>query len=249
MSFSEFFAWTISALAMYANSQSYQRFGASNQVEYCGFIFSYAWIRGLFSCVMVFAGMGSVLAFPEAASHAEGFWAFVFTILPIGLRGLFVTALLAAVMSTVSADYLIASTVIMTNIIKDFLVPSITDRQSVIGTKILLWVLGGLTVVGTMFFQEGIDKAYYYVGGFQVAVFFVPLIIGLFYKKRTPAAGFWSLLCSAIFYAIWQFVLNIPFGIPSNVATLVFSFILYMAICNVTYKDNKLNAININSLK
>ena len=237
LGFAGIMAWVISALAMYANSQCYQRFGASKSggdvaISYTLMLF----FGGIFSSVMVFAGMGAQMTFPDAASHAEGFWAFAFTVLPIGLRGLFVAALLAAVMSTVSADFLITATVIMSNIIKDFLKPNITERQNVIGTKILLWIMTGLIVLGTMFWQDGIDKAYYYVGGFQVAAFFVPLIVGLFYKRRTATAGFWTLVIGVIFYGVWQFVLQAPFGIPSNVSTICVSFILFIVISNLTYK-------------
>jgi SSS family solute:Na+ symporter len=237
LGFAGIMAWVISALAMYANSQCYQRFGASKTggdvaISYTMMLF----FGGIFSSIMVFAGMGSLIAFPDVASHAEGFWAFTFTVLPIGLRGLFVAALLAAVMSTVSADFLITATVIMSNIIKDFLLPSISERQNVIGTKILLWVMTGLIVLGTMFWQSGIDKAYYYVGGFQVAAFFVPLVVGLFYKKRTASAGFWTLLIGVLFYGFWQFVLGEPLGIPSNVSTICASFIVFFVISNITYK-------------
>ncbi|HML36455.1 MAG TPA: sodium:solute symporter family protein [Bacillota bacterium] len=243
MGFAGVMGWVISTLAMYANSQCYQRFGASKSGGDIAVSYSLMLgFGGLFSCVMVFAGMGGLIAFPDAASHGESFWAFAFTVLPIGLRGLFVAALLAAVMSTVSADFLIAATVVMSNIIRDFIAPSLTERQNVIGTKIVLWIMGILTVLGTMFFQEGIDKAYYYVGGFQVAVFFVPLIVGLFYKKRTGAGGFWTLVIATIFYGVWQFGLGIPFGIPTNLATIVVGFIVYIAISNATYKGNRIES-------
>ena len=237
LGFAGVMAWVISALAMYANSQCYQRFGASKSggdvaISYTLMLF----FGGIFSTIMVFGGLGSKMAFPDAASHAEGFWAFVFTVLPVGLRGLFVAALLAAVMSTVSADFLIVATVVMSNIIKDFIKPSLTERQNVFGTKILLWIMTGLIVLGTMFWQGGIDKAYYYVGGFQVAAFFVPLIVGLFYKKRTPAAGFWTLVIAVVFYGVWQFALGAPLGIPTNVSTITVSIILFFVISKLTYK-------------
>ena len=44
-------------------------------------------------------------------------------------------------------------------------------------------------IVATYFWSDGISKAYYYCGGFQVAAFIVPLMLGLFYRKKTAAAG------------------------------------------------------------
>ena len=45
---------------------------------------------------MVLAGMAALVQYPEVAaeSPSQAFWAIVFETLPIGLRGLFVAALL-----------------------------------------------------------------------------------------------------------------------------------------------------------
>lgn len=231
--------WVISALAMYANSQCYQRFGSSKgggdiKVSYtCIMLFGL-----LFSSVMVFAGMAALIMFPEAAASApsEAFWGVVFTTLPIGLRGLFVAALLSAVMSTVSADYLITGAVVMHDIIKSFIKPDISDRGEVFGTRVVIWIMGIFIILATYFWSGGIAKAYYYCGGFQVAAFFVPLIFGLFYKNKTAASGFWSLVLTIIAYFVWQFVLGVPGGIPANVACVIFSMIVYVVVSKITYK-------------
>ena len=231
--------WVISALAMYANSQCYQRFGSSREGGDIKVAYTCIMLFGLlFSTVMVFAGMAALVMFPEAAAEApsEAFWATVFTTLPIGLRGFFVAALLSAVMSTVSADYLITGAVVMHDIIKSFIKPNMSDRGEVFGTRVVIWIMGILIIIGTYFFADGISKAYYYCGGFQVAAFFVPLIFGLFYKKKTAAAGFWSLLLTIPAYAIWAFVLGAPYGIPANLACIIFSAVVFFVVSKLTYK-------------
>ena len=235
----EILSWAIGALAMYANSQSYQRFGASKsggdiKVAYsCIMLFSV-----VFSTIMVLAGMAALVQFPDVAaeSPSQAFWAIVFETLPIGLRGLFVAALLSAVMSTVSADYLITGAVIVHDIYKGFINPRLSDKGEVRGTRIVLWCVGIFMIIATYFWQDGISKAYYYCGGFQVAAFIVPLMFGLFYKRKTPAAGFWSLLLTVAMYAIWQFVLQCPGGIPTNLACVIFSILVYIIVANITYK-------------
>ena len=198
-------------------------------------------IFGLFfSTVMVFAGMAALVLFPEAASQApsEAFWAVVFTTLPIGLRGLFVAALLSAVMSTVSADYLICGAVVVHDIIKSFFKPDLSDKAEVWGTRLVIWIVGLFMIVATYFWSDGISKAYYYCGGFQVAAFFVPLMFGLFYQKKTAAAGFWSLLRAIVLYMVWPFILQCPAGIPTNLACIIFSIVVYVVIAKATYKEN-----------
>ena len=234
--------WIISALAMYANSQSYQRFGSSKSGGDIKVSYTCIMIFGLFfSSIMVIAGMAALILFPEAAAEApsEAFWATVFTTLPVGLRGMFVAALLSAVMSTVSADYLICGAVIVHDIIKSFFKPSLSDKGEVWGTRIVIWIVGLLIIICTYFWEDGISKAYYYCGGFQVAAFIVPLMLGLFYKKKTPAAGFWSLLLTIVAYAVWEFVLGTPWGIPANVACIIFSVIVYVVVAKLTYKDEE----------
>lgn len=238
----EILSWAIGAVAMYANSQSYQRFGSSKsggdiKVAYsCIMLFSV-----VFSTIMVLAGMAALVQYPEVAaeSPSQAFWAIVFETLPIGLRGLFVAALLSAVMSTVSADYLIAGAVVVHDIYRGFINKNLTDKGEVVATKVVIACIGIIIIFATYFWQDGISKAYYYIGGFQVAAFFVPLILGLFYKKKTAAAGFWSLLLSIAMYAVWQFILQCPAGIPTNLACIIFSIVTYIVISKLTYKENQ----------
>lgn len=238
----EILSWAIGAVAMYANSQSYQRFGSSKsggdiKVAYsCIMLFSVA-----FSAIMVLAGMAALVQYPEIAaeSPSQAFWAIVFETLPVGLRGLFVAALLSAVMSTVSADYLITGAVVVHDIYRGFINKNLTDKGEVVATKVVIAIIGVLIIFATYFWQDGIAKAYYYIGGFQVAAFFVPLIFGLFYRKKTAAAGFWSLLLSIAMYMIWQFILQCPAGIPTNLACIIFSIVVYLVVANITYREDK----------
>ena len=152
-------------------------------------------------------------------------------------------ALLSAVMSTVSADYLIAGAVVIHDIVKGFFKPSLSDKAEVFGTRVVIWCIGIFMIVATYFWQDGISKAYYYCGGFQVAAFIVPLMFGLFYRKKTAAAGFWSLVLTIIAYAVWQFALGIPWGIPTNLACILFSMIVYVVVAKITYKGEEKKAI------
>ena len=114
-----------------------------------------------------------------------------------------------------------------------------SDKKEVVATTFVIAIIGILVIFCTYFWADGISKAYYYIGGFQVAAFFVPLMFGLFYQKKTAAAGFWSLLLSIVMYMVWQFVLQMPAGIPTNLACIIFSIVVYIVVAKVTYKGNK----------
>jgi len=233
-------AWIISAAALYVNAQSYQRFGAAKGGADIKIAYSLMLTIGIcFSTIMVFAGMSASVLFPDAASISEGFWATVFTVLPVGVRALFVAALVAAVMSTSSADILICAAIAVKDIYKEFFRPSMTDQQTLKSTRVAIVVVGIFVILGTYFWSDGIGKAWYYIGGFQVAVFFVPIVAGLFYRRKTPNGGFICVLIGIVAYIIWEFILGSPGGIPSNVFTWCISLVSYFIACEFTQGDRK----------
>ncbi len=230
----EAFGWIISALAIYTNAQSYQRFGAAKgggeiKVAYTLMLT----IGAVFSAAMVLAGIASIALFPQAEAPAEGFWAMVFTVLPPGVRGLFVAALIAAVMSTVSAEFLITSGILVKDFFKGLVKPDLSDQGVIKGSRIIICFLGVFVIIGTYFWQNGIANAWNIIGGFQVAVFLIPLMGGFFYKKSSPTGGLITVLFNICWYTLWQFVLQAPAGIPSSVSTWVAGLIVYFIACAV----------------
>ena len=234
----EIAAWLVSAVAIYANAQSYQRFESARSAADLKVAYSFIILFGqFFMSINVFAGMAALTMFPELAaeSPAEAFWAVVFTTLPIGLRGLFVASLLAAVMSTVSADYLVGGAAISHDIVKGFINKNMTDKGDLMGTRIAVWAIGVAMIFCTYFWEGGIQKAWYYVGGFSVAAFIVPMLFGLYYKRRTPAGGFWSMTLTIVMYMVWEFILECPYDIPSSLICFAFNTVVYLIVCNATY--------------
>lgn len=231
------FAWIIGAAALYVNAQSYQRFGASKGGNEIKIAYTLMLTIGIaFSTIMVFGGMTALVMYPDAATPAAGFWATVFTVLPTGMRGLFVAALIAAVMSTSSADILISAGIIAKDVIKEFFLPNMTDQSTVKVTRILIVVVGIFIIMGTFLWSDGIAKAWYYIGGFQTAVFFIPIVCGLFYKRKTATGGFISVIIGIVAYIVWEFLLGAPMGIPSNVFTWCVSLVAYFIVNESLYR-------------
>jgi len=229
-------AWVAAAAALYASPQSYQRFGAARSGAEARVAYNMMMFIGIsFSAIMVLTGMVARAYYP-ALKPSLGFWSVVFEVLPMGMRGAFVAALAAAVMSTVDTDFLIASTVLVKDLYKDFLKPTLSEQSVIRANRLAIPIFVALMVFGTQFFQEGIGKAWYYVGGFETSAFMIPLVAGLFYKRSTIQGGFWALLGAVAFYPLWEFILKSPGGIPANVATWIVSAVVYFGVCNITYK-------------
>jgi len=232
------FGYILSAAALYVNAQSYQRFGTAKGGGEIKVAYSLMLIIGsLFSIAMLVTGMASSVLFPGAENASAGFWGTVFSVLPTGARGLFVAALIAAVMSTVSADLLFTGGILVKNIYKELFKPDLSDAAVLKGSRIMIILLGIFIIAGTYLWRNGIGSAWTIIGGFQVAVFFIPILGGFFYKRKTPTGGLIAIIASIIIYAIWQFALQTPYSIPSSVATWVIGGIIYFIACNATYKS------------
>lgn len=229
--------YVLSAAALYVNAQSYQRFGAAKNGGEIKVAYALMLIMGsAFSVVMLVVGMTSATLHPDAASASVGFWATVFTVLPPGARGLFVAALMAAVMSTVSADMLFTGGILVKNIYKDLFKPNMSEKALMTGSRVVIVLLGIFIIMGTYLWRNGIGNAWVIIGGFQVAVFFIPILGGFFYKHKTPQGGLITIVFGILFYAFWQFGVASPWGIPSSVATWIAGGIVYFVACEVTQK-------------
>lgn len=239
--FSECISWGMGGIAMYTSAQSYQRFGAAKGGSDIKAAYTMMMGIGVVMCAgMVLIGMAAAATYPDfyETDFSSAYWGTVFNLLPPGCRGLIVAAIAAAVMSTMSADLLVCSGVVVNDIIKQYIKKDMTDQSAIKATRIGIVIFGLLAIVDTIFWADGIAKAWYYIGGFMVAVFFVPIVGGLFYKKKTRIGGTLAIYIGLLFYIIWEFFLGAPF-VESNFATWVVSAILFFVLCPATYNWEK----------
>lgn len=93
-----------------------------------------------------FLGLGALALFPNLDHHEDAFGSLVTTLLPPGLRGLMIAAILASVMSTCSALMLTGSALATRNLYAK-LVPRMPERHYLDVGRI---ASGGVVVVATM---------------------------------------------------------------------------------------------------
>ena len=160
----------------------------------------------------------------------------VFEALPTGLRGLFVAGLIAAVMSTLSSYILVQAAACTKDLYTAFTGKSVSDEKMIKWSNVATVIIIIFSMLATSQWMSGIVNAIYFVTGFQVAGLFVPLVVGLFYKKRTPQAGWITMAFGFAFWLFWNYIMAESTGVPANNITWVASFILYMIICKITYK-------------
>ena len=153
------------------------------------------------------------------------------TILPAGISGLVMAALLAAVMSTGDSLFNTGAVTFTRDIYNEFINPQATQRQLLVVSKAVTILLGiGATLFALVLPDVlGLMVHIYPIWGPAIIL---PLFAGLLWgkieeRRASPYAGMPSILLGGLTALIWGPVLGDPFGIPNN--------ILGMAVCLITF--------------
>jgi SSS family solute:Na+ symporter len=163
------------------------------------------------------------------------------TFLPVGLQGLFLSALIAALMSTIAAALNSVSTLVSVDIYKR-LKPSVPDKR--------LITVGRITALGIMFLAalwstQGDKFSSIFEAINKIAAALAPsvatvLLMGVIFKRGTRQASFYTLIIGLILgltaFALdfapisGRMILTDDIGIPF----MAQAFILFI-ICNAIY--------------
>ena len=151
---------------------------------------------------------------------------FVMTKMPLVMQILFFGALLSAIKSTSSATLLAPSTSFVENILKN-LRPGMTDRQQLFAMRVTIVVFAALVLTYAIAMQgtsiyELVSSAY------QVTLVgaFVPLVMGLYWKRATTQGAILS-IGAGIFVWVIFFPQISGFGtaFPGQLAGLIAAFV------------------------
>jgi SSS family solute:Na+ symporter len=120
--------------------------------------------------------------------------------LPNGMLGLALTGLMAAFMAGVAANISAFNTVVTYDLVEPYIRPDRSDEYYLRFGRIA--TVGGIVIsISTALIASGYSNIMNYI---QVlfSVFNVPLfatfIIGMFWKRMTPAAGLWGMVAGSI---------------------------------------------------
>jgi sodium/pantothenate symporter len=144
------------------------------------------------------------------------------------LAGAILIAPLAAVMSTVSSMILVVSGAIVRDLWKDFFRPTMADKQEYrLGTGVSFGI-GILVLVLALqppdFLQHLINFA---IGGLEAGLF-VPLVLGLYWKRGNALAAAMSLLGGMGYYILAELFDVLSFGMMAVAPAALVSVLLYI---------------------
>ncbi|RLL67259.1 sodium:solute symporter family protein [Streptomyces sp. Z26] len=155
-------------------------------------------------------------------------------LLPNGVLGIAVTGLLAAFMAGMAANISSFNTVFTNDIYAPYVKKDQPDEHYVLTARVVT-VVGVLIGMGTAFIASTFSNIMNYLQtlfSFFNVPLFVVFIIGMFWKRTTPAAGFWGLLSGTAaamvnyFYFYKQGVIDIPSDQGANFVSSIVAFVV-----------------------
>src|SRR6478609_8722139 len=163
--------------------------------------------------VMILPGMIALVTFPKLGTTDElqynnSIPLLMNEFLPNGMLGIAITGLMASFMAGVAANVSAFNTVVTTDLVEPYIQPNQPDEWYVRFGRIA--TIGGIAIsILTALIASTYDNLMNYLQAlFSIfnAPLFATFIIGMFWKRMTPAAGFWGLI-SGTFVAALTFVL------------------------------------------
>lgn len=141
------------------------------------------------------------------------------------ISGVYVAAIIAAVIMTANAMYLSASMTFSRDLLKQWK-PDLTDKAMVTASRVFVWIMVAVGYV-IITYQPSIMK-WILIGYASISCLALPLYGGLITKKATPASGKWSLALSIAGVIIWE-VLGSPWDINSMFVALLLGLLGFVA--------------------
>lgn len=174
---------------------------------------AYVWgalLKNLIPVVVAVPGLIAFVKFPELVDGDQAFPELISYLLPVGLKGLFLAAFLAALMSSIDSYLNSASTIVTNDFYKRFYRKGASDKSLLLIGRIITFLLV-LWAIGFAFFlktrSEGIYTIFQTLMAFFQGPAFAILITGLLWKRATGIAALIGFVVG-VGFSIMLFVLN-----------------------------------------
>ncbi|MCA9129670.1 MAG: hypothetical protein KDB22_21435, partial [Planctomycetales bacterium] len=178
---------------------------------------SYIWgalLKNVIPLIVAVPGLIAVALTPDLPDGDAAIPNLVGLLLPAGLRGVFVAAFLAALMSSIDSYLNSAATIVTNDFYKRFYDPSVSDQRllgigRITTVCLVLWALAFAFVLTRMQEGSGIYAIFQTLLAFFQGPAFAVLLLGVVWKRATGAAALVGLL-AGIATAILLYIFNQP---------------------------------------
>ncbi len=183
---------------------------------------AYVWgalLKNIIPLIVAVPGLIALAILPDLKDGDAAIPNLVGALLPAGLRGLFVAAFLAALMSSVDSYLNSASTIVCNDFIRRFIIPNVSETRLLtigrISTVVLvLWAVFFALVLTRMREGSGIYAIFQTLMAFFQGPAFAILLVGILWRRATGIAAVIALLCG-IGTSISLYTLNQPSVVES----------------------------------
>lgn len=184
--------------------------GARSEFDAKAAYVSGALLKNLIPVVVAVPGLIAFVKFPELTDGDQAFPELISHLLPVGLKGLFLAAFLAALMSSIDSYLNSASTIVTNDFYKRFYRRDASDVSLLkIGRGVtfllVIWAIGFSFFLMTR--SEGIYTIFQTLMAFFQGPAFAILLTGLLWKRATGIAAFIGFIVGVCF-SITLFTLN-----------------------------------------
>jgi SSS family solute:Na+ symporter len=178
---------------------------------------SYVWgalLKSVIPLIIAVPGLVALALFPDLEDGDQAFPRLVRELMPAGLRGAFVAAFLAALMSSVDSYLNSAATIVSHDFYKRFVNPSVSQAKILwIGratTLVLVaWAIGFAVLLARMSEDSGLYGIFQTLMAFFQGPALAVLLTGVLWRRATGKAALAALLCG-IATSITLYTLNQP---------------------------------------
>lgn len=197
--------FVILSVGVYADPSFYQRFSSSDSPK--------TGRRALLTClsiwviydVVTFAtGLVVLVQYPDVLP-GEGYTMLVLDTLPVGVRALFIVAIIGTAISALDGYFLAGATCFGYDVIGK-LKSGLSEKAVLIWVRISVVMLGVVGLAFAFRFTAAMD-AFVFIASIWAAAGFIPTVTALLYKgKMTPAGGMASMLSGAAVFTFFSLV-------------------------------------------
>ena len=197
-------------------------------------IFSVHWL--FFLATTAGIGLASMALQPDVKPDLA-FTNLIRDVLPIGVTGIVLAALLAAVMSSAAAFINTASVAYTRDIYNKFIHPGASQQEMLRQSRLSTLLVGGGAIVVAILFQD-VFGLMLYIFKFWPSTVLPPLLLGIFWGKVSPRAGAPAMVVGGLAFLIWSDkILGEPFGIPANLVGISLNCLTLFLVHQMTKRS------------
>lgn len=166
-----------------------------------------------YALALSIVGMCAFVLLPHMDTSQNAFASLALKILPPGVLGLVLASVCSALMSNASGAIFASATLITHDIIKVYFKKDMTDKEVIKTSRIATLGLGVLSIIFSIWIQNilvALDMAYAILSG----AIFLPLVVGLYWKRVTSKAAFYSIIASSLVIFITFMIYGIASTLP-----------------------------------